>query len=159
MSYLLYLVLFILPQINYLFSMHEVDCCSFSVCLLKALFFVFRTNLVIKTSFFSLVTLVFAFSIPNYPLNWNQTIFLTKCLYLSTFLEILPGYFACWSDVTVSIGPSFCSVTEWIVSKARTAFQTPWSIPWIKPRMYVRRNIMYEYAAFCSPEEYSSAAL
>ena len=25
----------------------------------------------------------------------------------------------------------------------------------IRPRMYVRRSIMYENAAFCSPEEYS----
>ena len=28
----------------------------------------------------------------------------------------------------------------------------------IRPRMYVRRSIMYEKAAFCSPEENSSVA-
>ena len=28
----------------------------------------------------------------------------------------------------------------------------------IRPRMYVRRSIMYEKAAFCSPEEDSSVA-
>ena len=28
----------------------------------------------------------------------------------------------------------------------------------IRPRMYVRRSIMYEKAAFCSPEEYNSVA-
>ena len=28
----------------------------------------------------------------------------------------------------------------------------------IRLRMYVRRSIMYEKAAFCSPEEYSSVA-
>ena len=38
------------------------------------------------------------------------------------------------------------------------AFGTPRPIPWIRPRMYVRRSIMYEKAAFCSPEEYSSVA-
>ena len=28
----------------------------------------------------------------------------------------------------------------------------------IRPRMYVRRSIMYEKAAFCSPEENNSVA-
>ena len=38
------------------------------------------------------------------------------------------------------------------------AFGTPQPIPWIRPRMYVRRSIMYEKAVFCSPEENSSTA-
>ena len=33
--------------------------------------------------------------------------------------------------------------------------ELPWPIK-IRPRMYVRRSIMYEKAAFCSPEEYRS---
>ena len=40
-----------------------------------------------KTSFLNLPTLVFGFSTPNYPLFKCQTLFLTKCLYLLTFLN------------------------------------------------------------------------
>ena len=51
------------------------------------------------------------------------------------------------------------TVQNWTVfiSLYRSQSELPRPIK-IRPRMYVRRSIMYEKAAFCSPEENSSVA-
>ena len=57
-------------------------------------------------------------------------------------------------DVLASFGQKMSAIfSRTIWPKAHSELPRP--IFQIRPRMYVRRTIMYEIAAFCSPEEHA----
>ena len=67
-----------------------------------------------------------------------------------------------WTDPEVNSAHAFLNTIDTTIvylvlrnTERRLHSELPQPIFQIRPRMYIRRTIMYEIAAFCSPEEHA----